>query len=224
MRFRHRLSRLSGPERLIPRFGVAQISGNDDIFSGIRPAAPLPASNKKEFLMKRSILTLALAGLVGFGLTARAEDPKPKPNTVSETTVVKVTILDINKAKMEVTVKDESGDVSVVAVGGTYKLDKVKVGDVVSLTLSESLTVALAKPGETDTVAAKRTAGGGAGFVTRVVTITALDMSAPSVTFVNADGKSRTVKIRNVKNAEGYKVGDKVAITYTGSLEAAIQK
>ena len=174
--------------------------------------------------MKRSILTLALAGLVAAGLTARAEDPKPQPRTVTETTVVKVTVLDVNKAKHEVTVKDETGDVEVVTVPDTYKLDKVKAGDVVSLTLAETLSVGLAKPGETDSIAAQRTTAGGSGFVTKVVTITALDMAVPSVTFKTAEGKSRTVKIQNAKNAEGYKVGDKVALTYTGSLQVAVDK
>ena len=155
--------------------------------------------------MKRSILTLALAGLVGLGLTVRAEDAKPAPKTVTETTVVKVTVLDVNAAKHEVAVKDQAGDV-------------------VSLTLAETLSVGLAKPGETDSVAASKTMSGGAGYVTKVVTITGLDMAVPSVTFKTADGHSQTVKIRNAKNAEGYKVGDKVALTYTGSLQLAVEK
>lgn len=170
--------------------------------------------------MKRTILTLALAGLVGVGLTAQAQ----KPQTITDTTVVKVTVLDVNAAKKEVTVKDEAGDVSVVAVPEAYKLEKVKAGDVVSLTLAETLTVALAKPGEMDSASVKQTTAGGAGYVTKVVTITAMDMSVPSVTFKSAEGKTRTVKIRNAKNAEGYKVGDKVAISYSGSLSAAIEK
>lgn len=174
--------------------------------------------------MKRSILTLALAGLVGFGLTARAEDAKPQPKTITETTTAKVTILDVNKAKKEVTVKDEAGDVSVVAVPETFTLDKVKAGDVVVLTYAETLTAGLAKTGESDSVAAKRTTAGGSGYVTKVVTVTAMDPAVPSVTFKTADGKSQTVKIRNAKNLEGYKVGDKVALTYTGSLSIAIQK
>jgi hypothetical protein len=185
----------------------------------------VPAHIKKEIFMKRSILTLALAALVGLGLTARADDAmKPAPKTVTETTAVKVTVLDVNKAKHEVTVKDETGDVFVVDVPDAYPLDKVKAGDVVSLTLAETLTVGLAKPGETDSVSAKRTAHGGAGYVTRVVTITALDMAVPSVTFQTADGKTKTVKIRSAKNAEGYKVGDKVALTYAGSLQLAVDK
>jgi len=175
--------------------------------------------------MKRSILTLTLVAVVGLGLTARADDAKtPATKTITDTTVVKVTVLDVNAAKKEVTVKDEAGDVSVVAVPETYKLDKVKAGDVVSLTLAETLSVGLAKPGEVDSLAAKKTTGGGAGYVTKVVTITALDMAVPSVTFQAADGKSQTVKIRNVKNAEGYKVGDKVALTYTGAISIALDK
>ena len=174
--------------------------------------------------MKRSILTLALAGFVGLGLTARAEDPKPQPKTITETTTAKVKILDINKAKHEVTVKDEAGDVSVVSVPETFTLDKVKAGDVVVLTYAETLTAGLAKPGEGDSVAAKRTTGAASGYVTKVVTVTAMDPAVPSVTFKTADGKSQTVKIRNAKNLEGYKVGDKVALTYTGSLSIAVQK
>ncbi len=174
--------------------------------------------------MKRSILTLALAALVSVGLTARAEEAKPKPKTVTETDSMKVTVLDINKAKKEVTVKDEAGDVSVVEVPKHFTLEKVKVGDVVTLTYSESVTVALAKPGEMDSVSAKKTTAGGAAAITRVVTITALDMAAPSVTFKSDDGKSHTFKIHDRKAAEGYKVGDKVAITYAGALHASIEK
>jgi hypothetical protein len=174
--------------------------------------------------MKRSILTLALAGLVAAGLTARAEDPKPQPKVITDSTSLKVTVLDINKAKKEVTVKDEAGDVSVVAVPEHFTLEKVKVGDVVTLTYAETLTVALAKPGEMDSVAAKKTTAGGAATVTKVVTIAALDMAVPSVTFKAADGKSQTVKIRDPKAAAGYKVGDKVSITYSGALSASIDK
>jgi len=174
--------------------------------------------------MKRSILTLALAGLVAFGLTARAEDAKPQPKTITDTTSAKVTVLDVNKAKKEVTVKDESGDVSVVVVPERFTLEKVKAGDVVTLTYAETLSVGIAKPGDMDAVAAKKTTSGGAAYVTKVVTIAALDMAVPSVTFKTAEGKTQTVKIKNAKNAEGYKVGDKVALTYTGTLSISIDK
>jgi hypothetical protein len=184
-----------------------------------------PINKQKEFHMKRSILTLALAGLVGFGLTAFAEEAKkPAPKTITDTTSAKVTILDVNKAKKEVTVKDETGDVSVVEVPEHFTLEKVKAGDVVTLTYAETLSVGLAKPGEMDSIAAKKTTAGGSAYVTKVVTIAALDMAVPSVTFKTADGKTQTVKIKNAKNAEGYKVGDKVALTYTGSLSVSIDK
>ena len=170
--------------------------------------------------MKRSLLTLALAGLVGTALTASAQ----KPQTVTDTTVTKVKILDVNAAKREVTVKEETGDVETVLVPDNYPLDKVKAGDTVSLALAETLTVALAKPGEGDSAAVKQVTAGGSAHVTQIITITALDLSVPSVTFKNSDGKTRTVKIRDAKNAEGYKVGDRVAVTYTASIQAAIVK
>ena len=70
---------------------------------------------------------------------------------------MKVAVLDINKAKKEVTVKDEAGDVSIVEVPKHFTLEKVKVGDVVTLSYAETVTVALAKPGEMDSVSAKKT-------------------------------------------------------------------
>ena len=113
---------------------------------------------------------------------------------------------------------------SVVDVPAHFTLEKVKVGDVVTLTYSETVTVALAKPGELDSVAAKRTTAGGAAYVTKVVTIEALDMSVPSVTFKGVDGKTHSFKIKDPKAAAGYKVGDKVAISYTGALQVSIDK
>lgn len=174
--------------------------------------------------MNRSILTLALTGLVAFGLTARAEDAKPQPKTITDSNSVKVTVLHINKAKKEVTVKDETGDVSVVEVPAHFTLEKVKAGEVVTLTCFETLMVNLAKPGEMDSVAAKRTTAGGAAYVTKVITIEALDVSVPSVTFKSVDGKTKTVKIRDPEAAAGYKVGDKVAISYMGALQVSIDK
>ena len=138
--------------------------------------------------MKRSILTLALVAFVGVGLTARAEDKKPAPKSVTDSTSVKVTVLDVNKAKKEVTVKDETGDVSVVEVPKHYTLEKVKVGDVVTLTYAETLTVGLAKPGEMDSVAVKNLEAGGSGYVTRVVTISAPRHDGP---FRDVHGRRR---------------------------------
>ena len=174
--------------------------------------------------MKRSILSLVLAGFVGAGLTARAEDPKPQPKTVSDTTVVHVKILDINAAKRQVTVKDESGDVETIAAPEDANLGRFKVGDAVTITYAETLTFGLAKPEEVDSIAAKRTSVGGTGSVTKVVTIAAIDLAAKTASFKGADGKTQTIKIRDPKNAAGYKVGDKVALTYTGSLQITVDK
>lgn len=172
--------------------------------------------------MKRPILTLALAGLVAAGLTARAQSPQPK--TLTETTVVKVKILAINAAKRQVTVKGEAGDVDTVGVPDSANLDRFKVGDNVTLTYDETLTFSLAKPEAADSASVTKTSVGEVGVVTRVVTITALDLTAMTASFKSADGKTQTIKIRDPKNAAGYKVGDKVAISYTGSLQATVDK
>ena len=84
--------------------------------------------------------------------------------------------------------------------------------------------VGLAKPDAGDAASVKRTSVGGVGSVTKVVTITAIDMTAQTASFKGSDGKTQTIKIKDPKNAVGYKVGDKVALTYTGALSVTVDK
>jgi Cu/Ag efflux protein CusF len=59
--------------------------------------------------------------------------------------------------------------------------------------------------------------------MTATVTITAIDMSVPSVTIKKDDGSVTSFKVEEKKNLEGFKVGDRVQITYTQALAISVE-
>ena len=67
--------------------------------------------------------------------------------TVTDTLSVRMTITAIDKAASEATLRGPHGDVIVVKVKDPSKLDAVGVGDLVDITYTEALAIAVAKAG-----------------------------------------------------------------------------
>ena len=59
--------------------------------------------------------------------------------------------------------------------------------------------------------------------MTRTVTIQAIDTKTPSVTVKTDRGANMSMRIKDAKNLEGYKVGDTVDITYTRALAVSVE-
>jgi len=176
--------------------------------------------------MKTRKTLLALAACLAVGLPVLAGD-HPKPQTVTETESLTATITAINPATREITFKGPQGNsVTLVATEAVKRFSELKVGDQVSVTYTVSLAARLAKPGEAaastsaDVDRSKGPKPGGAmkADVTVVVTLENVDPKVPSVTFKTATGELRTVHVKDAKKLEGYKAGDKVALTYTESM------
>src|SRR5258705_236727 len=75
--------------------------------------------------------------------------PGEKPGgSVTDTVTVRVTITAIDKAASEVTLRGPHGKASVVKVKDPSKLDAVQVGDLVDITYTEALAVAVEKAGK----------------------------------------------------------------------------
>ena len=66
--------------------------------------------------------------------------------SVKNVVSVRMTIAEINKATAEVSLRDPKGRVSVYKVKDPSKLDHVSVGDVVDITYTEALAIAVEKP------------------------------------------------------------------------------
>jgi Cu/Ag efflux protein CusF len=114
------------------------------------------------------------------------------------------------------------------------RFHELKVGDKVTVRYHESVVFAVRRPG--DPVAAS---GGGDTKITRstgstpgatvsrqmtaTVTIQAIDLKVPSVTIKGEDGAVSSFKVEDKKNLEGFKVGDRVLITYTQAYAMSVE-
>jgi Cu/Ag efflux protein CusF len=173
----------------------------------------------------RRLLTLTIVAAVALAvLPAAATEPKVFTKVESLT----ATITAIDAATRHVTLKGPDGKSETIFVPETMtRFGELKVGDVVTFKYSQSLVLKLQKPGSVtaQNVAAgiergqgPRPGGKAAAEVTVVVTIVSIDAKAPSVTIKTEAGEVETLQVKDAKNLEGYKAGDKVAITYLESL------
>jgi Cu/Ag efflux protein CusF len=179
--------------------------------------------------MRKLLKAAALATLLILPSIALAQKPVSMSDVVTES----FTIEAIDHSTRIVTLKDKDGNLEDVLCGPeVQRFDALKVGDKVTFRYHESLVSAIHKPGTSpakpaDSAAMTRTPGtkpGGtlAQQMTAVVTIEAIDAKTPSVTIKSADGRKMSFKVENAKNLEGYKVGDKVEITYTQALAISV--
>ncbi len=180
--------------------------------------------------MTRLMHAAAIAALLISPSVALAQ----KPVSLAEVTTATFTIEAIDHGARIVTLKDKDGNYDEVVCGPeVQRFDALKVGDKVTFRYHESLVSAIHKvaPG----APAKAPAAGGVTRIpgdkpggtisqqmTVIVTIAAIDAKTPAVTITNDKGQKMSFKVENAKNLEGYKVGDKVEITYTQALAVSV--
>jgi hypothetical protein len=108
----------------------------------------------------------------------------------------------------------------------------VKVGDKLSLRYYDNVVLVLKKPGEPDTNKYSGTVvtpgtPGRTGTVarqqTQTVTITAIDLEAPSITFTGPGNRTFSSRVEDAKALAQLKVGDRIDITWTTAVLASLE-
>jgi Cu/Ag efflux protein CusF len=181
---------------------------------------------------KAVFVFLAVAALaVALAAPAAARQSKTQYAAVSQT----FTIVAIDQTNRIITLKDKDGYTESMYAGPeVQRFNELKVGQKVTFKYYESVVYQIQKPGATAPAPATgdptltRSTGpkpGGtiAQQMTATVTVTAIDMKAPSVTIKMDDGSINSFKVDDRKNLEGVKVGDRVQITYTQALAISVQ-
>jgi Cu/Ag efflux protein CusF len=185
--------------------------------------------------MKRFITRLALpvlALLIALpGISLAQEPVKHEKDTVT----VKATIDAIDHDTRVVTLKDKDGKITQITAGPEVRrFDELKVGDVVTFVINESVVYTIRKPGESvppdkkDDPAIVRDAAakpGGSKTTqeTKTVTIKAIDPKTSAVTIQTEDGKTSTHKVNDKNIVKNIKVGDRVVIIYTKAVAISIE-
>ena len=172
--------------------------------------------------------SIAIAAL-GIAQIANSQTPVDGEVTKIDATAGKITMrhgpiknLDMDAMNMVFRVQDPA------------MLKSLKVGDKVTITYAESFVYEVKKGGS---VAHPETAVAGASAkpgmkpegaiarqTTATVIITAIDRTAPSITFKGPAGNTRTIPVKRPEKLEGVNVGDTVEITYTEALAVKVQE
>jgi hypothetical protein len=194
--------------------------------------------------MNRKILAACLAAALTLPTFALADQSAAKPTVTAapgkgikatDTVEGRATITAIDAKTRTVSLKGEKGtEFDVEAGPEVVNFDKLKVGDVVVATYTESIAARIAAPSEgavpgvTQTVTGTPTAGQRkvGHEVTATLKVEAVDAKANKVTLSDGAGHSRTVDVVNPKVQERLKTlkpGDMVVVTYTESLAIRLQ-
>ena len=152
-----------------------------------------------------------------------------------ETVTVKATIDAIDHDTRMVTLKDKDGKITQIYAGPEVRrFDELKVGDVVTFVINESVVYRIRKPGESvppdkkDDPAIVRDAAAKPGGTkttqeTKTVTVMAIDPKTSAVTIQTEDGRTSTHKVDDKGIVKNLKVGDRVVITYTTAVAISIE-
>jgi hypothetical protein len=167
---------------------------------------------------------------------AKAASAAKGPLTASDTVTMRATVEKIDLPTRTVTLKGEKGNVADVVVGPEYKnLDKLRVGDTVVATYTESLALRIATKAEANVGAAVSASvtppGNGKSVgaqreITQKLRIEAIDLPNNRVTVSGPAGGKQTIDVKNPKVQErlkALKAGDEVFITYTESLALKLE-
>ena len=189
--------------------------------------------NIENFLI-RSFRTVAAIALISMLTLSYALAQETKGQAVVSSETVTATVVKVDQKTREVTIKTKDGKTHSFVAGDDVKnLAQVKKGDIITAVYTEAIAYEVKKHGETGvtTSSAAATAKPGdkpgaavAHQTTVTVLITAIDTKAPTVTFMGPRGNSETIKVRDPKNLNGVKVGDKVDITYTEALAIKVDE
>ena len=176
-------------------------------------------------MLKTLVLAVVLTAV---SVSAFAQGQPAAPITKQNTTKATLTIIAIDQKTRSVTLRAENGDEDSFTVGpAVERFNQLKVGDKITATYQESLVFEVRKPGTpaatTGTTVGgeryKNATGGAIGAAHTIsVTVKAVDMNAPSITVVSADGHAMTRQIQDKKNLENVKPGDRIDITYSEAL------
>jgi Cu/Ag efflux protein CusF len=178
-------------------------------------------------LLARTACTLAI-GLVA-NAVAHAQIKEIPGERVSKSGTVEA----IDHKARALTLRVPSGELTTVDVAAAVdRFDAIKVGDKVTVTYYDNVTVRVKAPGEApvNTLEAGLTPAAGAkpaGTLAAQRTITAkveaIDAKVPSITFTGPNGWKYSRRVEDQKALAQVKVGDQVDFTWTEAIQITVE-
>jgi hypothetical protein len=180
--------------------------------------------------MKRFVTMGSLVALgILWGTGARAQIKEIPGDRVTQTGTVEA----IDHQQRVLTLKRATGEfVTVDVPADVQRFDAIKVGDKVSATYYDNVTVRLKAPGEASTNkltgAVTPTEGARPGATvgaqrTMTATVEAIDPKVPSISFKGPNGWKYSRRIVDKNVLKQVKVGDQVDFTWTEAVQITVE-
>lgn len=166
------------------------------------------------------VYVLMLAAVVATTICAAAARAQQVSDQDSVT--MKASVEAIDKTLRSVTLKGPRGNLVTVYADESFKrFDQLKVGDVVTATITLAVAARIRKAGDPEPKESKETSEvfkekiGGKAYTESTVTVSIeeIDRTAPSVTVKAPDGRILSFRVKNAANLKNLKVGDQVDVT-----------
>ena len=183
----------------------------------------------------RGALLLAMLGSAAWA-AEKKKAPKggEKPTFHAEkTSTVTATVKSVDQKSRMVTLSNPDGEVTFTASPEIKNLPQMKVGDVVTATMTETVSAHVLKKGESVPYAADRNASASAPLGQKpaawtekqmyvVAKIAAIDKENMIVTLKTPQGEAYPVKARKKENLDKLAVGDDIAISATKAVAVQV--
>ena len=186
-------------------------------------------------MFRKTPIMIAIALLFAASALARSEEPKKGLNASAAASIT-ATVVKIDSAKRIISLKGPDGDIVDVSVSPAVKrFAEIKVGDKLNVTYREALVISVAKADSDkplgmsveESVApvkdSAKPAGVATSRITATVAVVSVDLQKREIKIHTADGSSETYRIRDPKNVEGIKTGDKITIVYEEAVAVEIK-
>ncbi len=160
------------------------------------------------------IATAVAIALVALPARAQVSD--------SDSVTMKASIEAIDKTLRSVTLKGPRGNLVTVYADENFKrFDQLKVGDIVTATITVAVAARIRKAGDPEPKESKESSSifkekiGGKAYAESTITVSVeeIDRTAPSVTVKTSDGRVLSFRVKNAANLKNLKVGDQVDVT-----------
>lgn len=200
--------------------------------------------------MKRTILKLTIRALLPTAMltfTSCSTAPRGESTTtftaregvpggmIVDTFKATATVTAIDKSNRKVTIRSQGGKKSVVKAGPeVINFDQIRVGDRITVTMTEKLVVSLLEEGarsrDSESTRVDLAPRGGkpgvlmAQTMQEIGTVTSVDPKKHKATLKFSDGKSETYPVRPDVDLTKVKIGQRVAMRSTESLAIKMEK
>ena len=178
--------------------------------------------------MKQSLTVFASGLVLALSMPSWAQETKQLP---PHKVTVAGTIETIDSSRRLVNLKTAAGKSDTIYVPKSVeRFDQLKVGDKLTATYNDNVSVRLKPPGEAavDTGTAAKDATATSGTITehRVMTVTidSIDKDASSMTFVGPNGWKYSRHVVDPSVFDKVKAGDKIDITWDADATMSVEK